>query len=220
MIYFYGTSHAAQHLRSAAEQKGVKVVDAPSAAEVLFVSEDTPTDMEGKRDLRPVIAYLVEARQLNKPIVLTSQVPPGFTRALGYPQIYHQAETLRIKDAMERALEPEQIIVGAPTYQSYALFPKAYRDYLEAFDCPVRIMRWEDAEFSKIAINMFLAAQVDTTNRLAAAAKLVDAHWWHVAEVLKLDKRIGPHAYLEPGRWQDSLHLLRDHYTLESILAR
>jgi UDPglucose 6-dehydrogenase len=220
MIYFYGTSHAAEHLRSAAEQKGVKVVDAPEAAEVLFVSEDTPTAADGERDLRPVIAYLVEARQQGKPIVLTSQVPPGFTRSLGYPHIYHQAETLRILDAMDRALHPEQLIVGAQTYQSYELLPFAYRQYLGAFHCPVHIMTYEDAEFSKIAINMFLAAQVEATNRLAEAAKRVDANWWAVKEVLQRDKRIGQHAYLTPGRWQDSLHLLRDHYTLERILAR
>ena len=220
MIYFYGTSHAAQHLRSAAEQKGVNVVDVPEAAEVLFVSEDTPTDLEGKRDLRPVIGYLVEARQHGKPIVLTSQVPPGFTRALDYPQIYHQAETLRIKDAMERALEPEQIIIGARTYQSISFLPKAYLEYLEVFHCPVQMMTYEDAEFSKIAINMFLAAQVDATNRMADVARRVDANWWAVSQVLKRDKRIGPHAYLEPGRWQASLHLLRDHYTVEAILAR
>lgn len=220
MIYFYGESHAAQHLRSAAEQRRVPVTNDVRCADIVFVSEDTPTDASGKRDLRPIIAYLTEARQTGRPIVLTSQVPPGFTRSLGYPNIYHQAETLRIKDAMERALAPEQHIVGCKTYQSYDLLPVGYRQYLEAFNCPVQIMTYEDAEFAKIAINMFLAAQVDTANRLAKAAEFAGAHWWTVAQALKLDKRIGAHAYLTPGCWQDSLHLLRDHYTLEGLLAR
>ena len=81
-------------------------------------------------------------------------------------------------------------------------------------------MSWEDAEFAKIAINMFLASQVDTTNRLAAAAAKVSADWGKIAVVLAHDQRIGPHAYLTPGRWQDSLHLLRDAVTLEEICTR
>ncbi len=220
MIAFLGSSHAAQHLKEAAILKGLCVADDPRDAAVIFVSEDTPTAADGHRDLAPIRELLQQAVIYGVPIVLTSQVPPGFTRSLGLTHIYHQAETLRIKDAMERALSPDYIVVGCPTYQSYGLLPQAYRIYLEAFDCEVQIVQWEDAEFSKIAVNMFLAAQVDTTNRLAQAAKRAGANWWFVAEVLKLDKRIGPHAYLTPGRWQDSSHLLRDHVTIEAILAR
>jgi UDPglucose 6-dehydrogenase len=78
-------------------------------------------------------------------------------------------------------------------------------------------MTWEDAEFTKIAINTFLAAQVDTTNRLAAAAKMVGANWGAIACALRYDARIGPKAYLQPGRWEDSRHLMRDHVTLCEI---
>ncbi len=185
------------------------------------MSEDTPTDAQGNRDLAPIRQLLGEASIYGVPIVLTSQVPPGFTRSQWLlPRIYHQAETLRIKDALERALNPDYIAVGCRTCQSYGLLPSVYQDYLDAFDCPKLIMTYEEAEFTKIAVNMFLAAQVDTTNRLAVAAKLSDASWLRVAEALQFDKRIGPEAYLTPGRWQDSKHLLRDHVTLEAILAR
>ncbi len=220
MIAFLGTSHAAEHLYEAARQKGVALTTDPKRADLIFVSEDTPTDERGNRFLAPITNLLREAAGYGVPIVLTSQVPPGFTRATGLPEIYHQAETLRIKDAMERALAPDYIAIGCLTCQSYGLLPAAYREYLEAFACPVQIMTFEEAEFSKIAVNMFLAAQVDITNKLAVAAKRSDAYWPRVAKVLALDKRIGPDAYLTPGRWQDSLHLLRDHVTLEEILAR
>ena len=144
------------------------------------------------------------------PIVLTSQVPPGFTRSIGIQ--WHQAETLRIKDAFERAFYPEMFIVGGD-----GEIPAAYREYLEAFNCPILRMSLEEAEFSKIAINTFLAAQVDTTNRLAKAAEKVGAKWERIAEVLRHDGRIGRHAYLEPGRWEDSPHLLRDAATLREL---
>jgi UDP-glucose 6-dehydrogenase len=148
------------------------------------------------------------------PIVLTSQVPPGFTRSLGIKQIWHQAETLRILDAEERAAHPEQIIVGGEATPS-----PLYMTYLLAWDCPIVRMTWEEAEFSKIAINMFLASQVDTTNRLYDVAQKLNVRWERVAKVLANDKRIGKYAYLRPGRWQDSTHLLRDHVTLKELEA-
>src|SRR3990167_479013 len=219
MICFLGTSHAAQHLQDAAFRKGVTLCHQQHTADLIFISEDTPTNNNGERQLAPIHALIDSVKDLGKPIVLTSQVPPGFTRSLKLPQgmIFHQAETLRIKDAMYRALNPEYIVIGSYAYGSYDLLPQAYRDYLDLFGCKKLVLTFEDAEFSKIAVNMMLAAQVDRTNTLAAAAAKADVSWWHVAEVLKLDSRIGPNAYLTPGRWQDSPHLLRDYVTLESL---
>lgn len=212
MICFLGTSHAAQHLREAAIKRKVEVTNDPEVADVLFVSEDTPTDASGNRDLAPIRELVTKAATTGAQIVLTSQVPPGFTRSLGIPNIYHQAETLRIKDAKERAYAPDYIAVGGP--QGIC---RAYAEYLMAFHCPILRMSWEDAEFSKIAVNMTLAAQVDNTNRLAEAASNAGADWKNVAKAMALDSRIGPHSYLTPGRWQDSKHLLRDHVTLEAL---
>lgn len=217
MICFLGTSHAAEHLREGAKLRGNRVTDNPYLAQVVFVSEDTPTDDVGKRDMRPIKALLDQAYMTGLPIVLTSQVEPGFTRALCFrpERIYYQAETLRIKDAAERAFKPDYLAVGCS--RNGLPLPATYEDYLRSFECPIHLVSYEDAEFSKIAVNMMLAAQVDATNRLSAAAEKVHASWRHVAEILKHDKRIGQEAYLTPGRWRDSKHLLRDHVTLEEI---
>lgn len=212
MICFLGTSHAARHLRWAAKEKKVPLTDHPLKADVIFVSEDTPTDEFGNRDLKPIMELIDVAKAAEKQIVLTSQVPPGFTRSLGLTNIFHQAETLRIKDSEYRALNPEYIAVGGE-----AKISESYADYLAAFECPILRMTWEEAEMSKIAVNMFLAAQVDITNRLSAAAERFGANWESVARALKHDKRIGHWAYLTPGRWEDSKHLLRDAITLKQM---
>lgn len=214
-VTFLGTSHAAQHLALAAHERGFELTY-PRNAELVFVSQDTPTDSDGRRDME-IIKELVRYVSCSVPVVLTSQVEPGFTRSLGL-SIYHQAETLRIIDAVERARNPEMLIVGAEDPSKP--LPDAYRAYLEAFKCPILLMTWEEAEFAKIAINATLISQVENTNRLAGAAEKVGAKWGAIAEVLRHDSRIGPKAYLTPGRWQDSKHLLRDHVTLEAILAR
>ena len=212
MIYFHGTSHAAIHLREGAQRRGLVVTDHPNLADLIFVSEDTKTDESGGRDVEPIREMVHSLTRFNKQIVLTSQVPPGFTRSLGLQNIYHQAETLRIKDAKERAFKPDYIAVGGPLGIS-----KHYAEYLLAFHCPVLRMSWEDAEMSKIAVNMMLAAQVDFTNKLAYACLKVGADWREVRKALQHDKRIGPEAYLNPGQWQNSKHLYRDFVTLEEI---
>ena len=212
MLCFLGNSHAAHHLREAAKKRGLHVITEMEKAHVVFISEDTPTDETGKRDLTPIRALIDKAKTSGAQLVLTSQVPPGFTRSLGIENIFHQAETLRIKDAETRALRPEYIAVGGD-----AQIGTHYANYLAAFHCPILRMSWEEAEFSKIAVNMFLAAQVDATNRLHDAAQKVGVDWWVIAEILGNDKRIGLHAYLTPGKWQDSKHLLRDAVTLAEI---
>lgn len=220
-VCFVGDSFAPRHLAKAAEAKGL-TLSSIEDADLVFLSQDTPTDEYGNRDLAPIRQMIEEAKNVRAPMVLTSQVPPGFTRALNLP-IYYQAETLRVtQDSEERALHPEQHIVGCADPEKP--LPFAYERYLDEFtdkwrgvQTPILKMTYEEAEFAKMAINAFLAAQVDATNRLAKLANACGARWEPIAEVLRHDKRIGPYAYLTPGRWQDSLHLLRDMATLQEI---
>ena len=219
MICFLGSSHAPTTLAAAARARGLRVTDEPSLASLIFVSEDTETFHDGTRDLGRIDALMRDSARFKAPVVLTSQVPPGYTRKWGRPDLCCLAETLRMKDAMQRARHPEQFIVGVPDPHEYVL-PVEFMHYLYAHEARVLIMSYEEAEYAKIAINMMLAAQVDATNRLSEGAAKVGAKWERVAEALRCDSRIGPHAYLTPGRWQDSRHLLRDHVTLEELLAR
>jgi UDPglucose 6-dehydrogenase len=212
VIHFIGTSFAAQHLKKAAWLRGIELTDNIDEATLIFVSEDTPTNDRGERDLDRIRELLLFAN--GRPIVLTSQVPVGFTRSLNNENIYHQAETLRIIDAEDRALNPEQLIVGH-SMEARAV-PGEYMSYLMAFKCPIHWMSWEEAEFSKIAINMTLISQVKNTNRLNEYAEARGIRWEKIQQVLECDKRIGKYAYLTPGRWQDSPHLLRDWVTFES----
>lgn len=214
-ICFLGTSHAAQHLSAAAVGKGFTLVPIDGDPKLVFVSEDTPTDENGVRHLDRItdlVENALHGQRTPAPIILTSQVTPGYSRRFQMPQLFHQAETLRIKDAAFRALNPEQMIVGCADPDTP--LPSAYAHYLRAFQCRILLMSYESAEFSKMAINAFLIAQVETTNMLSGKADACGADWNSVREALMLDSRIGPKAYLTPGRWQDSKHLMRDFRTL------
>lgn len=213
MICFLGDSFAAHHLREAARNVGFPIVS-PEEAEVIFISQDAEIEPDGTRGLDLVKTLINEAKMYSGVLVLTSQVPPGFTRSLNL-DIYHQAETLRVKDAAKRAAFPEQFIVGCKDPKQG--LPVAYQDYLMAFPGDIMKVTWEEAEFSKIAINMTLASQVENTNRLWAAAAKCGADWNNIVPILQRDKRIGKHSYLEPGDWKKSQHLLRDYVTLKEI---
>jgi UDPglucose 6-dehydrogenase len=170
--------------------------------EVVYIAPDVPTDESGSSDLQPVDALIaIVAPQLQKDAVLVvlSQVPPGFTRERQRPalQLYYQVETLIFGRAVERALGPERFIVGCP--DPAAPLPPAFRRFLEAFGCPILPMRFESAELTKIAINCFLVASVSTANTLAELCEGIGADWSEIAPALRLDKRIGQHAYLSAG---------------------
>jgi UDPglucose 6-dehydrogenase len=170
--------------------------------DVVYVALDVPTDDAGGSDLAGLdrlLELIVPALGPEATLVVLSQVAPGFTRARLRPglSLYYQVETLIFGRAMERALRPERFIVGCadPTQP----LPPALQAYLGAFGCPILPMRLESAELSKIAINCCLVSSISVANTLAELCEGIGAVWGEIAPALKLDRRIGPHAYLAPG---------------------
>jgi len=177
-------------------------IDDLAGCDVVYVSPDVPTDDQGQSDLAGIRALIGRVDAALRPetvLVVLSQVPPGFTRSLSRPaeRRFYQVETLIFGQAIERALHPERFIVGCADPE--AALPKPLADFLGAFGCPILPMRYESAELAKISINMFLVASISTTNTLAELCERIRADWSEIVPALKLDKRIGQHAYLAPG---------------------
>ncbi len=173
-----------------------------SNCDVVYVAPDVPTDDLGASDLRPIdfmLEQVFAAARADAVIVVLSQVPPGFTRARRRPgrSLYYQVETLIFGRAVERALQPERYIVGCA--DPAQPLPTPYRRFLEAYGCPILPMRFESAELAKISINFFLVSSVTTSNVLAEVCEEIGADWSEIVPALRLDKRIGAHAYLSPG---------------------
>jgi len=171
-------------------------------ADVIYVAPDVPTDDSGASDLGPISAMIVAVERAIRDdaiLVVLSQVSPGFTRSLARDKrhLFYQVETLVFGRAFERAYRPERFMVGAA--DTAAALPPALETYLKAFDCPILVMRFESAELAKISINMFLVASVTTSNTLAELCERIGADWSEIAPALRLDARIGKHAYLKPG---------------------
>ncbi len=188
--------------------------------DVCYISLDVPTDDQALSDLAPVRAMidLVNAALAKEALlVVLCQVPPGFTRSLPRaPQsLYYQVETLIFGRAMERALYPERYIIGCADPD--LPIDSRLRRYLEAFSCPLLPMRYESAELAKTAINLFLAAQVCTANTLAEVCEKIGADWQEIIPSLRLDKRIGQHAYIETGLGLSGGNIERDLKTVSNL---
>jgi UDPglucose 6-dehydrogenase len=178
--------------------------DALREAEVLWVAFDTPVDERDQADVGfvrrhlEVIATHVPAGCL---VLVSSQVPVGFTRALARDWAGRglafacSPENLRLGKALDSFRQPERVVVGVHDPQD--------RSRLEALFAPicprVEWMSLESAEMTKHAVNAFLATSVTFINELARLCEEVGADAREVERGLKSEGRIGPRAYLGPG---------------------
>ncbi|MCH9770321.1 MAG: nucleotide sugar dehydrogenase [Gammaproteobacteria bacterium] len=187
------------------------------AADLIYVAIDVPTDSNNHSNLEPIryaLEHLRGGLQNEQTIVVLSQVCPGFMRAMQFPaqQLFYQVETLIFGRAVERATQPERFIVGCA--DTGKALPTIFQEVLNSFDCPILTMRYESAELAKISINMYLVSSVMTSNLLAELATEVGANWQEVVPTLRLDKRIGEYAYLNPGLGIAGGNLERDMATI------
>ena len=201
-----------------------------AACPLVIVARDVPTDENNRSDIaavqRLIDAAIPHLRQ-DVTLVVMSQVPPGFNRQLGEqiraarPELrfknYYWVETLAFGWAVERAMQPERLIVaGADPTEP---LPEQFRAGLEQFGCPIVRMGFESAELTKTAINIYLIASVTYANALADLCEAVGADWSEMVPALRLDRRIGPAAYIRPSLGVAGGNLERDLVTLRQLGA-
>lgn len=195
---------------------------------LVIVSRDVPTDEQNASDLGPILELVdLAIPHLRDGVVLVvmCQVPPGFTRKLvrrikerrpGLDfQLYYWVETLIFGDAVKRTLEPERFMVGCAD-PSTPLAP-VFREGLERYGCLILPMVYESAELAKTAINLYLVGSVSYANMLSDLCEAIGADWSEMMPALRLDKRIGPAAYIRPGLGVAGGNLERDLITLRTL---
>lgn len=192
--------------------------------DVIYIAIDVPTDDDGRSNLLPINNLIESVAHIigdDTTVVVLCQVPPTFCRSITcipHSQLIYQVETLIFGKAIERAMYPERFIIGlADTNQS---IPSNLLALLKVFDCPILPMRYESAELAKISINFCLVSSVTVANMLAEISEKIGADWLEIVPSLRLDKRIGPNAYLTPGLGISGGNLERDLRTILNIAER
>ena len=191
--------------------------------DLVFISLDIPTNKDNRSDLNKInnlIFRLKKVLNKNSNIIILSQVPPGYTQKINWRKknLYYQVETLIFGKAVNRALNPERIIVGS--YKKDLNISKKYFLYLSKFKCPVLQMDYISAELCKISINTFLVSNITTTNLLAELCEKIGASWSSIYPALQLDKRIGKYSYIKPGLGISGGNLERDIKTLTDLSTK
>lgn len=172
-------------------------------ADVVWVTFDTPVDDEDRADVAAVrerIEAVAAALGAGTLVLVSSQVPVGFTRALSSAlgaevRCAYSPENLRLGKAIEAFSHPERVVVGSEDPSDR---PRV-TELLAPFTDRIEWMGLESAEMTKHALNAFLATSVTFANELARLCERVGADAKEVERGLKSEGRIGPGAYLAPG---------------------
>ena len=191
--------------------------------DLIFLGKDVKTNSYGKSNLVEINRLLklsIPRISKNSLLIVLSQIPPGFMRKIKFDKsrLYYQVETLIFGDSIRRALKPERIIIGSNNKEDK--IKKKFQIFLKRFNCPIIQMKYESAELTKIAINIYLASSITTTNVLSKVCEKIDANWQDIIPALKLDKRIGKSAYIHPGLGISGGNIERDIFALRRIVEK
>lgn len=169
------------------------------AADVLWVTYDTPVDEDDHADVDFVFAQVERVLPHLRDgalVIVSSQLPVGSTARLAAlaPRLRFACspENLRLGKAIEVFTKPDRVIVGVRDEAAKAVIT-------QLITAPIEWMSIESAEMTKHAINAFLALSVTFANELATVCERVGADAKQVERGLKTESRIGPRAYLAPG---------------------
>ena len=173
-------------------------------AEILWVAFDTPVNERDEADVefvRRQIEQIALSIGAGRIVLISSQVPVGFTRSLRNTdwgtglQFAYSPENLRLGKAIDAFRHPERVVIGT---SDDSIRPKL-EQLFAPFTGRIEWMSLESAEMTKHAINAFLATSVTFANELARLCEVVGADAKEVERGLKSEGRIGPKAYLSPG---------------------
>ncbi len=187
--------------------------------DLVIVALDIESSESGFRNDSKVNSLIEQCLKIVKPgitLIVNSQVTPGTTRkysALARVRnidLFYQVETLVFGEAMQRALHPERIIIGAEKALEYKDLPIIYQSYLRNFNVPTVLMDFESAELSKICINLFLIFSITFSDILSIVSSQVGASWHNIVNAMRLDARIGEKSYLRPSLGLNGINLIRD----------
>jgi len=211
----------------------VEPAEAVSRAEVVFICVGTPALASGEANLASVErAARGIAGFLQGPVAVVekSTVPAGTADRLrrvltlarpdlaGHIEVVSNPEFLREGRAVEDALRPDRILVGARSPRGFETMRRLYEPLVRGGS---RLIETDiaTAELAKHACNAFLALKISYANALARLCERAGADVTQVADVMGSDPRIG-RAFLDAGLGYGGFCFPKDLQAFERLAAR
>jgi len=173
----------------------------------VYISIDTPVTADDRADVTSIfdaVRQIGEHLSQAAVICVSAQVPLGtcdrivadLSRLLGRSvSVAYVPEFLRLGTALETFRRADRIVVGA---NDRAIARNVARLYGKLHR-PVYLTDLRTAEMAKHASNAFLATSISFMNEIADLSGRLGVDAVMVAEIVKADRRVGPHAFLAPG---------------------
>jgi UDPglucose 6-dehydrogenase len=182
--------------------------------DISFICVPTPTDADGKIDLRFIreasrsIGQRLKDKKSYHVVVVKSTVVPGTTAGVATPILEKESgkkagvgfgmgmnpEFLREGKAVYDFQHPDRIVIGADDPKAAAIIRQLYAGYT----CPILDTDTKTAEMIKYVSNAFLATKISFSNEVGNICKRLGIDTYKVMEGVGLDARISPH-FLRSG---------------------
>lgn len=185
----------------------MSTAEAVQNTEVVFIAVGTPSSEDGQADLRyvkQVAEDIGKAMKEYKVIVNKSTVPIGTgdivsdiirNQYSGEFDVVSNPEFLREGFAVADCLKPNRVVIGSTSDRA----KKILSDLYKPLQCPIVMTDVKTAEMVKYTANALLATEIAFINSVAEICERVGADVTKVSEGVKLDHRIGQHAFLTAG---------------------
>ncbi|MGG3873527.1 UDP-glucose dehydrogenase family protein [Brevibacillus laterosporus] len=177
------------------------------SAQIIFICVGTPSDQEGRADLRVFKDVIDQVHHLlchdddERILVIKSTVPVGSNDQVAElfsdcPQIHvvSNPEFLREGSALQDSLQPARIVMGASSTQAFERLEELYKN----IEAPRIKTSRLNAEMIKYASNAFLSMRISFMNELARLSDKLGTDISIIATGMGLDSRIGPE-FLQAG---------------------
>lgn len=176
-------------------------------SEVVFIAVGTPSLPDGSVNLDYVKKAAEDiARAMNgfKVIVDKSTVPVGTGDVVGRTiakyfsgdfQVVSNPEFLKEGDAVNDFMKPDRIVIGSNDKKAEEIMLSLY----ERLGGERVLTTVKNAELIKYASNAYLATSISFINSVSSICEKVGADVTEVSRGMRMDKRIGPFAFLAAG---------------------
>jgi UDPglucose 6-dehydrogenase len=170
-------------------------------ADLVWLAVDTPVSDKDEPQLEPLLVIADQvARLKQKPqaLIASSQIPLGFCHELEKRtglSVAYVPENLRLGKGIETFYRADRTVIGSDRPET----AQAVKDLMSTFPTEFLLTNAVTSEMVKHANNAFLATSISFANELARIGEKFGVDSVTVGKALKLDKRIGPAAYVIPG---------------------
>jgi UDPglucose 6-dehydrogenase len=181
------------------------MTDTLADAEVVFICVGTPARASGEANLMAVERVAVQIAwhcREGTVVVEKSTVPAGTAERVrqtlarerggdqAHAEVVSNPEFLQEGRALEDALRPDRILVGAASETAFQKMRELYQPWTSR-GCRLLETDIATAELAKHACNAFLALKISYANALASVCDRIGADVVAVADVMGSDSRIG-----------------------------